>query len=157
MHWTSVILLVILILTATAFEDLEAGTTRTDFVRQHASFGLLFLLVMSLRLLWRCNNPNPINSYKIQDWQKFSAHFLHWGIYVVMFTQSILGLLNLISAGLPISFFGLFEIPALTVKNVDWHELFTSAHFFLSIVIYPLIAIHLSAAIYHQLFGVLDD
>ena len=112
---------------------------------------------MSLRLYWRCTNENPVHSYNIYSWQKFAALFLHRGIYFVVITQSLTGLLNLVSAGSGIAFFDLFEIPALLNRNDDLHKVFTSIHNVISIVIYPLFAIHISAAIYHQLFGVLDE
>ncbi len=157
LHWTSVALLVTLILTASRFEDLEASTEKVELIREHASYGLIFLLVMSMRLLWRCSNENPLLSYKIPAWQKFSARFLHWGIYVVVITQSLTGLLNLVFAGSSITFFDLFAIPAVIDRHEQWYKLFTGIHFFLSVVIYPLFAIHITAALYHQLFGVLDD
>jgi cytochrome b561 len=157
LHWSSVALLVTLILTAAEFEDLETSPDKLELIYQHASYGLIFLFLMSFRLFWRCTNHNPVQSYNIQSWQKFGAHFLHLGIYIIVITQSLTGLLNLIYAGSGIPFFGLFELPALTDKHSELHDIFTSIHHVLSIVIYPLFALHISAAIYHQLFGVLDD
>jgi cytochrome b561 len=157
LHWSSVALLVTLILTASEFEDLESSPDKLKLIQQHASYGLVFLLLMSLRLFWRCTNHNPVHSYNIKSWQKFAAHFLHWGIYVIVITQSLTGVLNLIFSGSSIAFFDLFELPVLTSKHDGLQKLFTSVHYVLSIVIYPLLAIHISAAIYHQLFGVQDD
>lgn len=150
-------MLVTLILTAAEFEDLESSPGKLDLIHQHASYGLVFLLLMSLRLFWRCTNHNPVHSYNIKNWQKFAAHFLHWSIYVIVITQSLAGILNLVFAGSAIPFFDLFELPLPIDKHDGLRELFNSAHYVLSIVIYPLFAIHISAAIYHQLFGVLDD
>ena len=157
LHWSSVALLVTLILTAAEFEDLDASPDKLGLIRQHASYGLIFLFLMSLRLFWRCTNQNPVHSYNIKSWQKFGAHFLHWGIYLIVITQSLTGLCNLVFAGSEIPFFKLVEIPALTGKHDELHGFFSSIHYVISIVIYPLFFIHISAAIYHQLFGVLDD
>lgn len=157
LHWSSVALLVTLILTAFKFEDLDAGAGKMELIREHASYGIIFLLLMSVRLTWRCTNENPVYSYNIKNWQKFAACFLHGLIYVVVITQSLIGLMNLISAGSGVPFFHLTLIPALIDKHLELHKLFTSMHFVLSMVIYPLFAMHISAAIYHQLFGVLDD
>jgi cytochrome b561 len=157
LHWSSVALLVTLILTAAEFEDLDASPDKLRLIHQHASYGFIFLFLMSLRLFWRCTNYNPVYSYNIQSWQKFGAHFLHWGIYVIVIAQSLTGLLNLIFAGSEIPFFELIAIPALTEKHDELHSFFSSIHYVISIVIYPLFAIHISSAIYHQLFGVLDD
>ena len=85
------------------------------------------------------------------------ACFLHGLIYTVVITQRMTGLLNLISDGAGIPFFNMVVIPALIDKQVELHKLCTSMYFVLSMVIYPLFAMHISAAIYHQLFAVLDD
>jgi cytochrome b561 len=156
LHWTSVTLLVILIVTANKFEGLQESPDKIDLIMQHASWGLLFLLVMLLRVYWRIMNLNPVHSYSIPDWQKFTAIFLHRMIYFVVITQSLFGLCNLLFAGPGISFFGLFEIPPLINKDELFSETSKSIHYVLSVVIYPLFAIHISAAIYDQLFGVLE-
>jgi cytochrome b561 len=157
LHWSSVALLLVLIFTSLEFEDLEAGSERVELIRKHASYGLIFLFIMLSRLTWRCKNINPVRSYSIKSWQKFSAFFLHRLIYAVIITQCVAGLLSLSFAGSGIPFFDLFELPALLDKHDEFYSLSASIHFVLSIVIYPLFAIHISAAIYHQIFGVLDD
>lgn len=157
LHWTSVTLLLVMILTADGFAGLEAGADRDRLVAIHVSWGLLFLLVMLLRVYWRCSNLNPVNSYSIRKWQKFAARSLHLCIYIVVITQSLSGLLNLLSDGAGIAFFSVFETTALMQKQPALHAFSSAIHYTLSIVIYPLFAMHISAAIYHQLFGVLDD
>ena len=157
LHWCSVALLVTLIVTAADFEDLDVSAEKIELIKLHASYGLLFLMVMFIRLYWRCTNINPVRSYNIQAWQKFSAQFLHWGIYFIVISQSLIGIVNLLVAGETLSFFSLFEIPALFEKNSSIFEVSGALHYMLSITIYALFAIHISAAMYHQLFGVLDD
>lgn len=157
LHWASVTLLVTLIFTADGLEGLGTSPEKTQLIGLHVSWGLLFIAVMSARVVWRVRNLNPIHSYSIRHWQKFTAIFLHWSIYALVLTQSISGLLNLVfnESGIPV--FSYFEIPVLMSKNAELRELFGMLHYILSVLIYPLIAIHISAAIYHQLFGVLDE
>ncbi|NKB35908.1 MAG: cytochrome b [Gammaproteobacteria bacterium] len=157
LHWTSVTLLLTLILTADGFQDLGPGANRALLVKTHASWGLLFLLVMAMRVGWRLSNLNPIRSYSIRMWQKTTAVFLHWTIYIVVITQGLAGLLNLVYGGSSIAFFSVFELAAVMDREEGLYDLFRMIHYVLSVVIYPLFAIHISAAIYHQLFGVLDD
>lgn len=157
LHWTSVTLLVTLILTADGFDGVEKGPLRDTLVSQHASWGLLFILVMTSRVYWRVSNHNPVRSYSIANWQKFAAITLHWSIYIVVITQSVSGLFNLFFSGAGIPFFSFFESTPFMQRNEALFDLSNSLHYVLSIVIYPLFGIHISAAIYHQLFGVLDD
>ena len=51
LHWLSVALLVTMIVTALPFEEMEAGPEKTELIRRHASFGLIFLLVMGLYIV----------------------------------------------------------------------------------------------------------
>ena len=67
---------------------------KVELIKRHNSWGLMFLLVMSLRVYWRITNENPIVSYSIRNWQTFAARFLHLSIYVVVFTQSLIGIIN---------------------------------------------------------------
>ena len=157
LHWFSVALLVTMIVTALPFEEMEAGPEKTELIRRHASYGLIFLLVMGLRVYWRLANVNPVLSYSIRNWQKSCAIFLHRTIYLVVIAQALTGIASLVSGGSAIPFFGVFEIPAFSDRHDDLHDLFTETHHFISVLIYPLFAVHITAAIYHQIFGVLDD
>ena len=157
LHWSSVTLLVVLILTGDGFADLDPGPDKARLIANHVSWGLLFLVIMLTRVYWRTSNHNPVNSYSIRTWQKYSARSLHLTIYAIVIAQSLIGLLNLFSAGQGIVFFSFFETAALMQKNTALYELSKSLHYSLSIAIYPLFFVHISAAIYHQLFGVLDD
>jgi cytochrome b561 len=112
---------------------------------------------MLLRIYWRCTNPNPVYSYHIFYWQKFAAIFLHRLIYIVVITQSLSGLFHLFFSEREFLFFNIFQLPELINSDPFLSGISKSIHYILSVVIYPLFAIHISAAIYHQLFGVRDD
>jgi len=157
LHWTSAALLVTLLVTASGFAEMEDGPDKLALVRQHASWGLMLLCVMLMRLTWRMRNPNPIRSYTIRDWQKTAAVCLHRAIYAVVITQSLVGIGNVLTDGSGIPFFNLFELPPLMPADKALHDGFVGVHEFLSIVIYPLFAVHITAALYHQIFGVRDD
>jgi cytochrome b561 len=144
-----------LIITANRFEGLQQDSDKTDLIMQHASWGILLLLLMFLRLYWRITNLNPVHSYNIADWQKFSAILIHRLIYFVVITQCISGLVSLLFSNFDISFFRLINIHSF-IEYELLNEISKHVHFILSIVIYPLLAIHISAALYHQLFGVHD-
>lgn len=157
LHWTSVVLLLTPIVTSSALERLDDGPEKLALIRQHASWGLLLLLVMVMRLTWRIRNPNPVRSYTIREWQKTAAVFLHWTIYLVIITQSVIGIANVLTGGTGVPFFSLFETPPLLRADAALHERLVDAHVFLSIVIYPMFAVHVSAALYHRVFGVRDE
>lgn len=157
LHWMSVALLVTLIIVAGQFEDMDVSPEKLELIIMHSSLGLIFFLLMLGRLTWRNININPIESYSIKRWQKLAAISLHRCIYVVLITQCIIGVIMLFTGGEPVHFFGLFELPAFMDKNESFNDLAIDTHAFISIVIYPMFAVHITAAMYHQIFGLIDD
>jgi cytochrome b561 len=153
LHWVSVSLLLTLIALASQFDDMLASPEKLKLTILHSSVGLIFLLVMLARLTWRKLNQNPIKSYKIRNWQKMTAISLHRSIYIVLITQSVAGIVILVTGGKPIHIFGLFELTPFIEKNTLLNDFSLNVHHFISIMIYFLLAIHISAAIYHQIFG----
>ena len=157
LHWTSVAMLLSIIVVASQFEGKLASPEKLKLISLHSSMGLIFLTLMLTRLTWRTINQNPIDSYSIKKWQKLTAISLHRSIYIIIISQCVLGILLLITGGETNRFFDLLEIGPLVEKNSIIHNLALSAHHFFSILIYPLFAIHISAAIYHQVFGLIDE
>lgn len=156
LHWSSVTLLVTLIVIASQFEGLEPGAESIRLMALHVSLGLVFLALMLARFCWRQTNHNPIHYYSLKPWQTLAAITLHRCIYIVLITQCLVGMLSVLTA----------KNPALLLSCLTWlpftshpslHQLSVSSHLLLSIMVYPLFAIHISAAIYHQIFGLKDE
>lgn len=157
LHWASVALMIVLIVTSDKLSDIQESTYNTALIMQHASWGVLFLLLMLLRLYWRTTNLNPVHFYHMPDWQKFGATFLHRFIYFILITQSLIGLCSVYFSGHDITFFNFFDFPSPEDNNESLSYLSKSAHYSLSTLIYSLLTLHICAALYHQLFSVLDD
>lgn len=156
LHWSSVMLLLTLIVVASQFAELLASPEKLKLTTLHSSVGLVFFLIMLGRLTWRNVNHNPIKSYSIKSWQRLAAFSLHRCIYIILIAQCVAGIMMLITAGEPIHIFNVFELIPL-IAHPLLHDFVLNIHIFISIIIYPLLAIHISAAIYHQIFGLTDD
>src|SRR5690606_2297416 len=111
LHWTSVAMLLTLIVIASQFSDKDAGPDKQALVIQHSSIGMLFLMVMLARLTRRSLTPNPIQSCRDKGWQKRQAMALHRSVYRILIAQCILGLLILLTRGEPWRFYSLLEVP----------------------------------------------
>jgi cytochrome b561 len=157
LHWTSVVLLLTIIVIASQFADKTTSPEKLELISQHSSIGLILLIVMVTRLTWRNLNPNPIHSYSILSWQKLLAISLHRSIYVIIITQCFLGILMLLTGGEKFHFFDVFEFAPLLEKASPIHETILGFHYLISVMIYPLFAVHIIAAIYHQIFGLVED
>ncbi|MDA0706597.1 MAG: cytochrome b/b6 domain-containing protein, partial [Proteobacteria bacterium] len=114
----------------------------------HKSIGLLLLLLMTVRLLWRFGNDAPADPAGTPGWQSLAARLVHWGLYAAIFFQLSMGIL--LSGQRPISFFGLFEFGPLLAENEAQHELFEELHAIGWIVIAALVGAHTLAALFHH-------
>ncbi|KQT42467.1 MULTISPECIES: cytochrome b [unclassified Methylophilus] len=157
LHWTSVAMLLAIIVIASQFSDLAPGPEKLELTSSHSSLGILLLFLMITRLTWRNLNPNPIHSYSIKPWQKLVAISLHRSIYIIIITQCLLGLLMLLTSGETFHFFDVFTLPPLLEQTSPLHETALGFHYLISVMIYPLFAIHITAAIYHQIFGLVEE
>lgn len=156
LHWASVAGLLYLIILAATFEPMSNGQQKSDLISLHNSVGLAFLALMIARLVWRNMNPNPVQSYEISRWQKLAAKTVHWTIYATLILQCVLGAAILQFSGKPFPIFNIVEISPILEKDEAFEELVLYLHTSISDLLYPLLALHIAAAIYHQIFGVRD-
>lgn len=157
LHWASVAMLLTIIVVASQFADQAPGPEKQALISLHSSIAIMLLMLMITRLTWRNLNPNPIHSYSIKTWQKLLAISLHRSIYIIIIAQCFLGVLMLLTGGETFHFFDLFELPPLLAQASPIHEAVLGFHYLISVMIYPLFAIHITAAIYHQIFGLVED
>ena len=66
-------------------------------------------------------------------------------------TVPISGYLYTLAAGFPVVWFGLFELPVLIDKNDELKPLLKAVHFWLNMTLAAAVAMHVAAALKHQL------
>jgi len=156
LHWTSVGLLVAAVYSSSLIGSLDEGAARNALIAEHVSYGLTLLCVMCARFLWRQSNPNPIHSYSIYAAQKRIAISVHWFIYAVIIFQSCIGVAQVVTTGQGVSLFGVQLSASLAAQDIELSERLNDIHLALANLIYWVLGLHITAAIYHQIFGVLD-
>lgn len=152
LHWVSVFLLLFVIIYTPDSMATEAKNKTTEF---HILLGGMFAFILLTRFVWRQVNVNPIYYYNIAAYQKLLAISLHRTIYVVMLIQCATGIVLAFSQPYPLVYFSNVKLMPLFEDNVVSVIAF-NVHIFVSSMIYPLLFIHVSAAIYHQVFGVIE-
>jgi cytochrome b561 len=148
LHWAIVLLLVGMVAAGLTFTEMERGDARTQIALLHKSIGLLVLLLMTARLLWKLVNPTPAATAGTPGWQKTAAALTHWALYAAVYFQLLAGIL--VSGQRPIAFFGLFEFGPLLAENEQQHELFEELHETGWVIIAVLTGVHVLAALYHH-------
>lgn len=148
LHWLIALMLVGMVIAGLTFSSMERGDTRSTIAALHKSMGLLLLLLMTIRLLWKLANPTPADPPGTPAWQALAAKLTHWALYAAVYFQLTMGIL--VSGQRPIAFFGLFEFGPLLTENEQQHELFEELHEVGWIIIAGLTALHVLAALYHH-------
>lgn len=114
----------------------------------HRGVGILLLIALLLRWLWRATNPKPDLDDLTPIEQKLS-YAVHWGFYVLLFGVIVSGYLISTANGQPIDVFGWFRVPSL----VQMHGLEDRAgyvHRLIAYAVMALAALHAMAALKHH-------
>lgn len=149
-HWLMLLLLVGAMIGGNLDAAMPDGPEKAEELWVHKSFGVLILMVLLTRLLWKLLNPSPAHVESIPGWQATASIAVHWLLYVLMFAQPITGILMSQSFDYPVPFFGLFELPTLVGENKDFGKAVHEAHEIIWILLAALAVGHALVALHHH-------
>lgn len=127
----------------------------------HKSFGVTVLGLVLMRVLWRfARRPPPLPDFYAPS-EKAAAHGVHIALYVLMVALPLTGWMHdsawKAAAEIPMYWFGLIQFPRIGwIMNIEpgfkerLHDVFGSAHIWLSYILYALVGLHIAAALKHQ-------
>src|SRR5438309_4120481 len=110
LHWLMAFLIIGMLCAGLIMINLPVSSLKVKIYGIHKEFGLLILMLAIVRLTWRLGNITP-GLLGLPTWERISARLVHGALYVFMFLQPITGWFMSMSAGIPVSFFGLFTLP----------------------------------------------
>lgn len=154
-HWGSAIYILLMLILGWVMTNMPAvgfDTTKIKLILLHKAFGILFLLIVSLRMLWRLGNKQPAFSKKTPSWQKIIAIANLILLYFFMFALPVSGWVLSSAYGLPISFFGLFTLPPVIAQNQFLGQRLITMHYWLGVMMVGFIFFHVLAALYHHFY-----
>jgi cytochrome b561 len=152
LHWIIAALILAMAWIGLTMGDLPNGPDKIKTYALHKSIGITILALVALRLLWRlyAGTPRPVPG--MSPMQARIAGLAHAGIYVLLFAIPISGWVVNSSAGFPLQWFGLVNLPHIVGKSHDLHELAEEAHELLFWVLALMVVAHAGAAFFHHLF-----
>lgn len=153
LHWTSVALLLAALVTATSFEQ-PPGTERMAAVGWHVLGGCVLFGVMCARLALRWRSINPVDSYALHPLQRYAAGVVHRTIYALVLTLCATGAVGALASRVPLALPGVAVVPGAIPAQHPLALFCAQAHAALAVAVYPLFALHIGAALVHQLIGV---
>lgn len=148
LHWAMAIVIVWLLWLGWTMTDLPKGAERSAAYGLHKSLGLLALLLVAVRLVWRGRNPAPLSP--ATGWEAWLAKATHLGLYVFLLLAPLAGYLASSFTPFAIRFFGI-ELPRTSGPDEGLNALFKQIH---QLAVWGgagLIALHLVGALKHAL------
>ena len=149
-HWVTVLLLAGQYVIAWAMPDVRRGTQPIGLIAWHLSVGMLILLLVAVRVVWRITHPAPPELRGIPRPLAAAAHLTHWLLYLLLIALPLMGWANASSRGWPAFMGGLLPLPPLSPQGSplgrslgDWHQVFAW-------VLLALIGLHSTAALFHH-------
>ncbi len=158
LHWLMALALIGLIGVGTWMTGLKPSPTKIMIYNWHKWIGLTMLMLVALRLIVRVlRRPPPLPAMPV--WQARAARASHATMYALMFAMPITGWLQNSAAGFPLTWFGLFKVPALIPRDSADFRFWQSVHEWLAWALVVLIVLHVAAALKHHFLdrdGLLD-
>ncbi|ROU04695.1 cytochrome b [Lysobacter enzymogenes] len=152
LHWLIVLLIAAIAVIGLTMTDMSNGPSKIKIYALHKSLGLTLLALVAARLLWRVYAGAPAPVAGTPHWQERIASLTHWALYALMFALPLSGWLFNSTAGYPLQYFGLFNLPKLAARNEELAQLTRNLHETGFWVLLALVLAHAAAAFYHHLF-----
>lgn len=152
-HWLMALLLVALValgLYMVSLPDAGFNTKKIVLILFHKEFGIIALALAAARLAWRIGNALPALVESLPDWQKVIARFVHLCFYALMFALPLTGWLMSSAAGIPVYFFGLFNLPDFIAHDEYLFQVYIEIHKWLGYALIVCILVHAGAALRHH-------
>ncbi len=157
LHWVIAICVIAVLaggimLGVYGFEGLKTnfGMETTNFVyKYHKSFGLLILLLMTVRIVCKLLMPDPPHVPPLPVLHRIASKTVHGLLYVLLLVQPVIGWLATSAGGFPAEFFG-GKFPAIMAKDKALSETMYGLHGGIGMLILLLVAVHIGAALMHR-------
>jgi len=160
LHWAIAALIIFDLILGSIMESFPQSI-RFMLVRTHATAGLLVLLLLVLRVMWRITHRPPPFADDMPAWERLLAHLAHYALYGLMLAMPLIGL-AILSAHPPrpgqgIALLGPLQVPPIGFIS-RWqdpfqkamHERFVGAHSVGAWIILGLLLLHVAGALKHQ-------
>jgi len=118
-------------------------------INWHKLLGILALVFIIARLLWRRRGPVPATA-GLTPFEERMSKWAHRSLYVLMILVPIMGWLSSSAFGSPVKIPGVGALPLIWWNDRTLLPFFYWSHYVLAWTLLGLIALHAGAAIYHH-------
>ncbi len=148
-HWIIGIIIIVMLAVGYIMTNKGNFAFKWQLYDLHKATGVTLLFLVSLRLIWRLMNIKVTLPGDLPSWQKIASHVNFIILYILMFAMPLSGLLMSLLGGRNINIYGLFTIEPFA-KNILLAKIFKNIHENAAPLLCALIALHITAALYHH-------
>jgi cytochrome b561 len=150
LHWITAALMFTLLPLAWVMVNMPRTAANRELIYTlHKSLGLTVLALVAARLFWRAIHPAPPLPGSLARWERTSAMFSHWMLFLIMIGMPLSGYLFSAWGGHAVTYFGLFTLPGLA-KNDTLQHVASWAHVAIGQwLTYALVLLHIGATGWH--------
>ena len=150
MHWLTAALMLGVFVLAFSIDIATSQTSHTALLQLHRSIGLTIWVLTMARFAWRCFAKYPNWPSDMSRTMQVLAMASEYGLYALLLTQPILGLLQTNAHGDQVNLYFIGQLPAFIEKNRQLAKQLLAVHKAVGFSLLGLIALHASAALFHH-------
>lgn len=151
LHWLMALLVIGLFLLGIYMTDLDYYHPWYQSAPDiHRSVGIITLVLLLLRLLWRLVTVQPEPVGKDSRLLQRLAAWVHWSFYLLLIAIPVSGYLISTADGRGIDLFGWFTVPALLPPIANLEDSAGEVHWLLALFTMILVGVHSLAALKHH-------
>ena len=147
LHWLTVLLILAILPVAWVMVSLPKNPQQAWLFVIHRSLGMTIFAVVAVRLAWRATHPPPPLPGGSSKAMELVGRLTHWLLYALLLLMPVTGYLQS-GNGRPVSYFGLFDLPALP-ESKGLGEAAQTLHLLGQWGICALVALHVLATAWH--------
>lgn len=147
-HWIIGLGIIAMLAFGLYMEGLPPEPSKFALYGIHKSVGIMLLILMGGRVLWRLYTGAPNQIAAHPKWECMLAVSIHYLLYIAAILMPLSGWAMSSAGGHPVSLFGL-PVPPLVPENKEWGSIFNAAHSFLGWVLIVSISLHVLGTLKH--------
>jgi len=128
-HWATALLLLVQYVLAWAMPDVHRDTKPVGLIAWHLGVGVVIVLLVLVRLLWRSVHPAPPEAGNLPAPLRALARYTHWLLYLLLIAVPLMGWANASSRDWPVTLLASIPMPPLSPAGSpvghalgDWHR-----------------------------------
>ncbi len=158
LHWLSALIVLALFGVGLVMTELDKqDPLRQQLFFYHMSTGVLLFLLTVVRVIWLKVSPPPPLPGGLAGWERMLTLVVKSLMYLLLLGIPVAGYLIAATAGKPVPFYGLFEIPPLVGESEALHEVFEELHEILAWSLILLALLHIAGALKHRWFDMNEE